>query len=270
MASLAAKYAAKKMLSKEMDKYKSKPADNDLVSARFTLTYPPNVCIPLHPCGRLIGMPQDPFYQMIPHPKKPGKMKKVKRQIPAYIPPREAEILAYARKRAYRLDFALFSLFGIRFGWSSVIALIPAIGDALDAAFALLLIRKMATVPCGLPKSILLYMGINIFIDFVVGLVPFVGDLADAYVKCNSKNVRLLEKHLDKVFKPEEIRQKEKAMDPKARPRPAIVYEDFSDEEEEERRNNGSFERPSGNVQEPPPAYSGRGQRIPDEEMGRR
>ena len=35
-------------------------------------------------------------------------------------------------------------------------------------------------------------------IDFGIGLVPFIGDLADAIYKCNSKNVVLLEKELRK------------------------------------------------------------------------
>ena len=56
-------------------------------------------------------------------------MKKVKKQIPAYIPSHDADILAKARKRAYKLDFCLFNFLGFRFGWSSVIGLIPAIGD---------------------------------------------------------------------------------------------------------------------------------------------
>lgn len=52
-------------------------------------------------------------------------MKKVKKQIPEYIPDHDAQVLAHAKKVAYRLDMALFTLCGIRFGWSSVIGIIP-------------------------------------------------------------------------------------------------------------------------------------------------
>jgi hypothetical protein len=41
-------------------------------------------------------------------------------------------------------------------------------------------------------------MQLNMIIDFGIGLVPFIGDLADAIYKCNSKNVVLLEKELRK------------------------------------------------------------------------
>lgn len=63
---------------------------------------------------------------MIPDPRKPGKMKKVKKQVPVYIPEHDAMILAKMRKRAYSLDMALFDAFGMRFGWSSVIGIVPA------------------------------------------------------------------------------------------------------------------------------------------------
>lgn len=39
-------------------------------------------------------------------------------------------------------------------------------------------------------------MLMNIAFDFVIGLVPFVGDIADALYKCNTRNAILLEKHL--------------------------------------------------------------------------
>jgi Domain of unknown function (DUF4112) len=39
----------------------------------------------------------------------------------------EVELLTKVRRRAYRLDMALFNIPGIgRFGWSSVIGIIPA------------------------------------------------------------------------------------------------------------------------------------------------
>lgn len=45
-------------------------------------------------------------------------------------------------------------------------------------------------------KSMILRMSVNIFIDFLVGLIPFLGDLADVFYKCNTKNAILLEKVL--------------------------------------------------------------------------
>ncbi len=39
-------------------------------------------------------------------------------------------------------------------------------------------------------------MVLNMAIDFGIGLVPFIGDIADAVYKCNTRNVILLEKVL--------------------------------------------------------------------------
>jgi hypothetical protein len=245
MAQAVAKYAAKKMMAGEMAKYKNKSVDS----------------------------PYDPYYEMIEHPRKPGKFKKVKKQIPAYIPEHDADILARARKSAYRLDFCLFNLLGFRFGWSSVIGLVPAVGDAADMALAANLIRRMQKCKGGLPSGILIRMFINLLIDFLVGLVPIVGDLADAAVKCNSKNVRLFEKHLDETYKPKELLERDHRSGRSLKDqRPATVYEDFSDEDMERvNGGSGSFDDTRrADVREPGAAYNGRGngRRIPDEEMG--
>lgn len=225
------------MLSKEMTKYKDKPA----------------------------GGQYDPYYVEIPHPTKPNKTKKVKRQIPAYIPQEDAEILARARKTAYRLDYCLFNFLGFRFGWSSVIALVPAIGDALDGLMALMLVRRMGKVKDGLPWGTASWMIIWIVIDILVGLVPFVGDLADASLKANSRNVRMLEEHLDKKYKPRDFEEDKRI--PKEDRRPATVYEDFSDDDIE--RLNAAIHNSHDDVRQPNRAYSpGRRERLPDEEMG--
>jgi hypothetical protein len=166
---------------------------------------------------------------MIPNPKKPGKFRKVKKQIPSYIPTDDAEILAKARKRAYKLDFCLFNFLGFRFGWSSVIGLVPAVGDGVDALLAIRLIFLMRSCTGGLPNMVIAWMVVNIIVDFAVGLVPFVGDLADAAIKCNSKNVRLFEEHLDKTYKPKQQQDLDNSLLVECRPCPATVYEEFSD-----------------------------------------
>ncbi|EME47377.1 hypothetical protein DOTSEDRAFT_110741, partial [Dothistroma septosporum NZE10] len=179
MAQVVGKYAANKLLKKHMKQYEHKGVEGG----------------------------QDPYFAMVEDPRRPGKLKKVKKQIPAYIPEHDAEILAAVRRRAYRLDCALFSLFGIRFGWEAVIGLIPAAGDAVGVALALLLMKKAMKVEGGLDNTIKARMLINIAVDFLVGLVPFIGDLADAAFKCNTKNLRLLEEYLDKKHKPQSLRR---------------------------------------------------------------
>lgn len=211
---------------------------------------------------------------MIEDPKRPGKLKKVKKQIPAYIPEHDADVLAAVRRRAYRLDCSLFSLFGIRFGWEAVIGLIPAAGDAVGATLALLIVKKCMQVEGGLPNSLKARMLINIAIDFAIGLVPFIGDLADAAFKCNTKNLRLLERHLDEKHKPQALRRDDRdlhGVDREKRrsnrksgiympndPPPATAFDPTDSDTEEERRHVDDASR----MQEPRPT------RAPEDRRG--
>jgi len=174
MAQAVGKYAANKFLKKQMKGYANKKVEGA----------------------------DDPYFAMIEDPRRPGKFKKVKKHIPHYIPEHDAMILAKVRKSAYRLDMCLFNLFGIRFGWEAVIGLIPFLGDAIGILLALNLVRLAQGIDGGLPSTLRMRMMINITLDFLVGLVPFIGDLADAAFKCNTKNARLLELHLDAKYKP--------------------------------------------------------------------
>ncbi|KAJ4116232.1 hypothetical protein NW768_011021 [Fusarium equiseti] len=143
---------------------------------------------------------EDPYFEHIPATRLDGtpngKVKKRKKALPPGITDHDAKILNKVKRRAYRLDLCLFSCFGIRFGWGSVIGLVPAIGDVLDMLLALLVMRTCMKVDGGLPTSVKGKMVFNVLVDFVVGLVPFAGDLVDAAYKCNTRNAALLESHL--------------------------------------------------------------------------
>jgi len=54
-----------------------------------------------------------------------GKVKKQKKALPTGLSQNDASVLKKVRRRAYRLDMSLFNLGGIKFGWSSVIGIIP-------------------------------------------------------------------------------------------------------------------------------------------------
>lgn len=71
-----------------------------------------------------------------------------------------------------------------------------SIGDGADAFLGLIVLASCEQIDGGLPASLRSKMMANIVIDFVIGLVPFLGDLADAVYKCNTRNAVLLEKYL--------------------------------------------------------------------------
>ncbi|UKZ68991.1 uncharacterized protein TrAtP1_010010 [Trichoderma atroviride] len=150
---------------------------------------------------------EDPYFEQVPATRldgRPtGKFKKRKKALPPGISEHDGQVLTKVKRRAYRLDMSLFNFMGIRFGWSSVIGLIPAAGDALDAFMALMVYRTCCQVEGGLPTSVRLQMLINIVLDFAVGLVPFLGDLVDAVFRANTRNAALLEEHLRQKGKTE-------------------------------------------------------------------
>jgi len=84
----------------------------------------------------------------------------------------------------------------IRFGYDSLIGLIPGIGDAattLTAAYVVLEARRL-----GAPRLLVMRMVWNILVDAVIGAIPVLGDLADVVWKANRRNVELLERHLQR------------------------------------------------------------------------
>ena len=81
----------------------------------------------------------------------------------------------------------------IRFGWDPVIGLVPWIGDVLTAVFSFAIILQAHHLR--VPRVVQLRMVINVAIDVLVGVIPFIGDVADVFWKSNRKNFALLERH---------------------------------------------------------------------------
>ncbi|EWC48530.1 hypothetical protein DRE_01752 [Drechslerella stenobrocha 248] len=125
------------------------------------------------------------------------RSRRQKKALPPGLTDEEGEILTKIKRRAYRLDMSFGSFLGVRFGWGSVIGIIPVIGDALDMLLALMVVRTATRLD--LPTFLVIHMLFNVTLDFFIGLVPFVGDLMDAGYKCNTRNAVLVEEHLRKV-----------------------------------------------------------------------
>jgi len=75
----------------------------------------------------------------------------------------------------------------------SILGLFPGLGDVLTSMLSLLIVHHAWQT--GASKLSWRMLG-NVAIDFVVGAVPFIGDLFDVVWKANRKNARLLEQHL--------------------------------------------------------------------------
>src|SRR6185503_3004564 len=77
-----------------------------------------------------------------------------------------------------------------RIGLDALVGLIPGIGDTATTLASLYILTS--AVRYRVPKITLLRMGLNLGIDYVLGALPLVGDLFDAWWKSNNKNIALL------------------------------------------------------------------------------
>jgi hypothetical protein len=231
----AMQVATKKFLNQEMQKHANKDPGGQWVSKGQS-----QASVSAALCSLFADEKQDPYFEY--RPNKRGKLKKVKKQIPAYVPEHDAAILAKVRKWAYRLDVQ-HSFLGMRFGWSAVIGAIPEIGDAVDFLLAVYVYSLCRKIDGGLDDKTKLKMKAWIATGALIGLVPFIGDVVDASIKCNARNCRLLEEFLDAKHKPRDLAEEEERVtrerrhrDPSYRPpAPATVYDGMSDDEHDHR-----------------------------------
>lgn len=86
-----------------------------------------------------------------------------------------------------------------RIGVDSLLGLVPVYGDVLSFLLSLYIIIQIARM--GVPAPILVRICFNSFMDFVIGLVPFLGDFADIFFRSNLKNVQLAQKYFEKPKK---------------------------------------------------------------------
>lgn len=159
---------------------------------------------------------EDPYYEYVPihldASGNPNKYKRVPRRIPDGISENDYKILNQVKKKAYRYDM-WFNIFGIKLGWTNIVGVIPVFGTIVSSYWSINLYVISRKLDDGLPLDIQLLFFINIAIDFLLLLIPIVGDLIEIGYKANLRNFLLVEKHLVKVgeknmglISPEEVR----------------------------------------------------------------
>jgi len=100
-------------------------------------------------------------------------------------------------------DLFRIPVLGWRVGLDAVVGLIPGVGDTATTLASLYILTS--AVRYRVPKVTLLRMGLNLGIDYVMGSLPLVGDLFDAWWKSNQMNIDLLRKRA--TVSPSEARE---------------------------------------------------------------
>ena len=81
-------------------------------------------------------------------------------------------------------------------GFDALIGLIPVAGDIVGAAMGAYMIWEARNL--NMPKGAMVRMAGNVGFDWLIGLVPGVGDAADFFFRSNTRNLRIIKRHLDK------------------------------------------------------------------------
>jgi Domain of unknown function (DUF4112) len=135
-----------------------------------------------------------------------GMSRELERKRAATIEPRrrpQAEVEQSLEQLSRWMD-GLFRIPGTgwRFGLDALVGLVPGVGDFATTAVSIYIIAS--GVRYRVPKVTLLRMAANVGVDHLVGSIPLVGDLFDAYWKSNQRNVELLRERATAT--PEEAR----------------------------------------------------------------
>lgn len=78
----------------------------------------------------------------------------------------------------------------IRFGWDTILGLVPGVGDTVTLAPAAWMIWRGHKR--GVRKRALAKMMTNTGLDYVIGLIPLIGDIFDVGFKSNLKNIDIM------------------------------------------------------------------------------
>ena len=106
------------------------------------------------------------------------------------------------RRRVEALESLLEGLFevpgmgGRKVGLDAIVGLIPVAGDLITAAMGLYMVWEARNI--GMPRWQLWRMAGNVGIDSLIGAVPIAGDLFDFAFRSNTRNLKIIRKHLDK------------------------------------------------------------------------
>ena len=81
-------------------------------------------------------------------------------------------------------------------GLDALVGLVPVVGDVVTAIMGAYIVWEASNL--GLPKWKLWRMAANIAIDTGFGAIPLVGDAFDVLFRSNTRNLRIVRRHLEK------------------------------------------------------------------------
>jgi len=84
----------------------------------------------------------------------------------------------------------------MRVGLGALRGVLPVIGDLISAAMGAWIVWEARNL--GMSRWQLIRMSANVGVDTAIGAIPLVGDVFDFAFRSNSRNLRIIRKHLDR------------------------------------------------------------------------
>jgi hypothetical protein len=81
-------------------------------------------------------------------------------------------------------------------GLDALAGLVPVVGDFVAAAMGAYIVWEASNL--GLPKWKLARMTGNVLFDTAIGAIPVAGDLFDFVFRSNTRNLKIVKRHLEK------------------------------------------------------------------------
>jgi hypothetical protein len=81
-------------------------------------------------------------------------------------------------------------------GLDVILDLVPVVGDIAGAALGSYMVWEAKNL--GMSKWQMSRMAGNVGFDFLLGLIPWVGAIPDFFFRSNSRNLKIIKRHLDK------------------------------------------------------------------------
>ncbi|HEY9090925.1 DUF4112 domain-containing protein [Parasphingorhabdus sp.] len=81
-------------------------------------------------------------------------------------------------------------------GLDALVGMIPVVGDIVTAIMGAYIVWEARNL--GMSKWQITRMAANVGIDTALGAIPLAGDVFDFFWRSNTRNLRIIRKHLDK------------------------------------------------------------------------
>lgn len=104
---------------------------------------------------------------------------------------RRIEAMETLLERSFRIP-------GINYpvGLDSIAGLVPVVGDFVTAAMGAYIVWEARNI--GMPRWKLWRMAGNVAVDTAIGAIPIAGDAFDLLFRSNTRNLKIVKRHLDK------------------------------------------------------------------------